>query len=170
MSTHPSVATSRLFNCSSLALMLLVTVTRHRGCNPDVPSWCIHRVHVAWVLTGPNEWSQWIFSFKHMAATAGQLGASDLPPVSTGIRLRQMQEFGGCRRWPWPQSYHPSAFQMQLPRREIVSYHSLVSPLHARAFWYNADNLLKVGVRRSQGIVCRTSLSFALGIWTRSRY
>ena len=55
--------------------------------------------------TGPNEWSQWIFSFKHMAATAGQLGASDLPPVSTAIRLRQMQEFDGCRRWPWPQSY-----------------------------------------------------------------
>jgi hypothetical protein len=128
-------------------------VTRHLGWSPDVPSWCIHRVHVAWVLTGPNEWSQWIFSFKHMAATAGQLGASDLPPVSTGIRLRQMQEFGGCRRWPWPQSYHPSAFQMQLPRREIVSYHSLISPLHARAFWYNADNLLKVGVRRSQGVV-----------------
>ena len=41
---------------------------------------------------------------------------------------------------------------MQLPRRQIVSCHSLVSPLHARAFWYSADNLLKVGVRRSQGV------------------
>ena len=29
-----------------------------------MPSWCIYRVHIAWIQTGENEWSQWMLSFK----------------------------------------------------------------------------------------------------------
>ena len=28
-----------------------------------VPLWSVHRVHIAWIQTGPDEWSQWVLSF-----------------------------------------------------------------------------------------------------------
>ena len=29
-----------------------------------MPSWCFYHVHIAWIQTGENEWSQWVLSFK----------------------------------------------------------------------------------------------------------
>ena len=111
-----------------------------------MPPWCIHRVHGAWVLTAPNEWSQWIFSFKHEKGD----GVRDRSAI---VRLLQLKQLEGCRQWPWPREYHHRSSYRINPQRQRTAFHSLVTLLHACAFWYSADNLLKVGVRRSQGIV-----------------
>ena len=111
-----------------------------------MPSWCIHRVHIAWVRTGPTEWSQWVLSFR---ATALQfLNHVDLRLMPASVRTQQMTQFAGCRQWPWRGQIHQqSNYQLTSPARPSTSFHSLVHPLWAASFWRNADASLKHGVR-----------------------
>ena len=110
-----------------------------------MPSWCVHRVHIAWVQPGPAEWSQWILSFQ--ARSLRFLNNADLSSISTAVRQQQMAQFAGCRRWPWPGKIHAgSNFQMTSPD-DCRSFHSLVNPLWAASFWRNADASLKHGVQ-----------------------
>ena len=112
-----------------------------------MPPWCVHRVHIAWIQTDPNEWSQWVLSFQAQSFWHQMHSADpEPPPISTTVRRRAMNRFDGCRRWPWPHEIHQQSNFMASPD-DCNSFHSLVSPLWAASFWRNADASLKDGVR-----------------------
>ena len=110
-----------------------------------MPLWCVHHVHIAWIQTGPDKWSQWVLSFQ--ARTLRFLNSADLSSMPTTVRRQQMARFDGCRRWPWSHKIHAqSDFQMASPN-DCKSFHSLVNPLWASSFWRNVGASLKYGVR-----------------------
>ena len=110
-----------------------------------MPLWCVHRVHIAWIQTGPDEWSQWVLSVQ--ARTLRFLNSADLSSMPTTVRRQQMAQFDGCRQWPWPHEICPqSNFQMTSPD-DCKAFHPLVDPLWVASFWRNADASLKQGVR-----------------------
>ena len=81
---------------SRLALRLLAPFAGSHT-TPLMPLWCVHRVHIAWVQIGPNEWSQWVLTFQ--ARTLHFLNSSaDFSSMPTIIRRNQMNQFDSCRR------------------------------------------------------------------------
>ena len=110
-------------------------------------------------MNGPS--GQWVLSFQ--ARTSWYHHAdSESPRMSTTVRRMQMNQFDGCRRWPWPDKiYAQSNFQMKSPD-DCKSFHSLVDPLWAASFWRNAETSLKHGVRlahqKSHGVAIPSGL------------
>ena len=88
--------------------------------------------------------------------------SADFSPMPTIIRRNQMNQFDGCRQWPWPgENHRQSNFQMTSPD-DCKSFHSLVNPLWAASFWRNADASLKHGLQlahqKSRGIIIPSCL------------
>ena len=53
-----------------------------------VPPWCIYHVHIAWIQTGKNEWSQWVLRFK---ARGNQVHPAVLHPDEAPLSTSQSE-------------------------------------------------------------------------------
>ena len=134
-----------------------------------MPSWCFYHVHIAWIQTGKNEWSQWVLSFKakgiHTQEYHGILHP-DAPPLSTTVRNMVMSKFGGCRKWPFHGK--PSA-RTNLPYvnfSQCESLHTLVNPLWAASFWRTQNASYKNGVQLAHQNSHKSTIPTCLLRWS----
>ena len=134
-----------------------------------MPSWCFYHVHIAWIQTGKNEWSQWVLGFKakgiHTQEYHGILHP-DAPPLSTTVRNMVMSKFGGCRKWPFHGK--PSA-RTNLPYinfSQCESLHTLVNPLWAASFWRTQNASYKNGVQLAHQNSHKATISTGLLRWS----
>ena len=113
-----------------------------------MPSWCVCRVHVDWIRTGENEWSQWVLSFKAKSNQVHHaISHPDAAPLSTTVQYMVMSNFGGCRTWPYNRQPSRLTNFPHVNFSECESIHRLVNPLWAASFWRNVDASLKHGVQ-----------------------
>ena len=132
-----------------------------------MPSWCFYHVHIAWIQTGKNEWSQWVLSFKAKGIHI-QNGTfrPDATQMSTTVRNMVMSKFGGCRKWPFHGKPNVRTNLPYVSFSQCESLHTLVNPLWAASFWRTQIASYKNGVQLAHQNSHKSTIPTCLLRWS----
>jgi len=124
-------------------------------------------VHIAWIQTGKNEWSQWVLSFKAKGIHI-QNGTfrPDATQMSTTVRNMVMSKFGGCRKWPFHEKPNVRTNLPYVSFSQCESLHTLVNPLWAASFWRTQNASYKNGVQLAHQNSHKSTIPTCLLRWS----